>query len=306
MSEKPFSQHVQSNPHERVEYVRYTEAHKRAEIVKEKRMKGRELKDFIGGPFYTEAAISDAENTVQRIKEGFEDKERFLDEEQKERLHRSHMMASCLEGICLYTKSWFGPTTKTYPTTDWDDYTNGVDLIAERTQGDAVNHNGFALDVTFGGPKTVLKKVQSVANKIMNGKLGKVDFFKSDDGKFKGQLNNIPLVVIGASGNTMKGLINHFANPEEDIYLSEHPFQFQIIEDIIMQCDFFCEIAQQCVDVEKKELIVTTYTKLKQDFEKILQLKAKLSPQIDRNFRDAFHENLLEAMREIHELNKTL
>lgn len=142
-------------------------------------------------------------------------------------------------------------------------------------------------------------KVEKIVKKIKNGKLGKIDFFKSDDGNYKGQLSNIPLVIIGTAGNTMKGLINHFANPEEDKYLSEHPIQFQIVEDIILQCDFYCRVAEQCENVDQKKQIIVAYTKLKQDFERILALKNKLSPDIDKNFRDVFHENLLEAMESI-------
>ena len=97
----------------------------------------------------------------------------------------------------------------------------------------------------------------------------------------------------------MKGLINHFANPEEDKYLSEHPIQFQIVEDIIMQCDFYCKMAEKCQDKERGKQIVAAYTKLKQDFERILALKNKLSPDIDKNFRDIFHENLLKAMESL-------
>lgn len=154
MYENPFSNnHHQPDPREKVEFVRYTEAYSRAEEVKKKRMQGRNLKDFIGGPVYTESAIKDAEDTEKRIKNGFAEKESLLQDEQREKLKRSQMMAACLEGICLYTKSWFGATTKIYPTTDYDDFVNGVDLIAETTHGEAVNHNGFALDVTFGGCK---------------------------------------------------------------------------------------------------------------------------------------------------------
>ena len=103
----------------------------------------------------------------------------------------------------------------------------------------------------------------------------------------------------------MKGLVNHFADESQDTQLAEHPIQFQIIEDIIMQCDFFCRIAEDEIDKksqfsEKQKMIVKVYTKLKTDFESILKLKTERSlPHVDKTFRDDFHENLKLAFVEI-------
>ena len=157
--------------------------------------------------------------------------------------------------------------------------------------GDAVNHHGFALDITYAGYSSIVKKMENIAKRLQQGKLGKVDFFKSNDGKFKGQLSEIPLVVIGADGNTMRGLVNMFAE-QEDQKIEEHPVQYQIVEQVIMQCDLFIKIGKQIEDQETQDRIVGAYENLKKDFILIQNLKQKLNGGSAINFRDTFHENL--------------
>lgn len=295
------SERLHLDPTEKVEYVRYTEAHKRAQEIKTKRSIGREPKDFIGGPLYTRAAIAVMEARVEELEGKFKEADAQKTPEQKARKEQSEMMADCLEGIFLYMHSWLGPTSKAYPTSKYDDYVNHVDLIIERNQGGMSDHNGLAIDVTYGGPKTILKKLRLIRDRVLNGKLGQVDLFKSDDGKYKGQLLDIPLVVVGADANTMKGLINLFAG-KEDGQLSEHPFQFQVIDQIILQCDFFIETAQKIKDKnkERSDKIVSEYTKLKQTFESVLKLKQKTIPtEVDRTFRDSFQENIIASMSDL-------
>ena len=295
------SERLHLDPTEKVEYVRYTEAHKRAQEIKAKRSIGREPKDFIGGPLYTKNAIAIMEARVEELDGIFKDANAQKTPEHRARSEQAEMMADCLEGIFLYMHSWLGPTSKAYPTSKYDDYVNRVDLIIERNQGGMSDHNGLAIDVTYGGPKTILKKLKNIRDRVLNGKLGKVDLFKSDDGKYKGQLLDIPLVVVGADANTMKGLINLFAG-KEDGQLSEHPFQFQVIDQIILQCDFFIETAKKIKDKDKErsDKIVSEYTKLKQTFEALLKLKQKTIPaDVDRNFRDSFHENIITTMNNL-------
>jgi hypothetical protein len=191
----------------------------------------------------------------------------------------------------LNVKTWFGPTSNIYPTTRHDDFFNGVDLVAERMNGDVANHHGFALDITYANYNTVLKKVTRIADNLKKGKMGRVDFFKSNDGKFKGQLSEIPLVVIGADGNTMRGLVNMFAEGEDE-KIEDHQVQFQIIDQVILQCDFFIKISEDIEDKEVSNRVKDSYQTLKKDFELIKGLKYRLSTNKDNGFRDVFHENL--------------
>lgn len=291
------SERLSSHQPEKVEYVLLPKARERAQKLKTEKMKGRDLDDFVGGPVTQEVINSYKEKVVAldgifaKQNEEKTPEERMMAEHAKE-------MADCLEGVFLNTPSWFGLGSKLFPTTKWDDYKNGVDMVAERREGELVNHHGFALDITYGGTETIIKKMSKIANNIVKGKLGHVDFFKSADGRYKGQLGEVPLVVIGADANTMKGMVNHFANSEDNA-LVLHPFQFQMIEQVILQCDFYIEVAGRCTDVGASMKIIEAYTRLKSEFESLLKVKAKTIPEVDRNYRDAFHANMLYSMEHV-------
>lgn len=276
---------------DRVDYVLHGRAHDRAMEVYDRKIKGREPKDFIGGEFYTAESVGNIEEKVEAYEKLFEQELERIDEITKKRIEMSKKLSDCLEGIILNTKTWFGITSQVYPTTKWDDYVNGVDLVAERMSGDVVNHHGFALDITYGGYNTILKKINRISDRLKKGDLGKVDFFKSNDGRFKGQLGQIPLVVIGADGNTMKVLVNLFAE-KEDQKIEDHPVQFQIIEQVIIQCEFFIELAKGIEDLDISNKIIKAYENLKKDFELIRKAKQTLNLDTGSKFRDVFHENL--------------
>lgn len=283
---------------EQVGYVFYERAHARAVEIKNRKKEGRRMKDFIGGDFYTQEAVERLEEKVAAAEVVFEEQVMRLPEDERQKYEISKKLADCLEGIILNVKTWFGPTSNIYPTTRHDDFFNGVDLVAERKDGDIANHHGFALDITYAGYNTILKKISRIAEKLKSGKMGKVDFFRSNDGRFKGQLNEIPLVVIGADGNTMRGLVNMFAEGE-DKNIEDHQVQFQIVDQVLMQCDFFINLAKEINDEEKSKRIISAYEILKTDFELIKKLKRRLVTNLDNGERDNFHENLKAALENL-------
>jgi hypothetical protein len=280
---------------EQVDYVLHDRAAKRAGEVYDKKIKGRKMRDFIDDDLYTEEEINKREEEVVQMERYFKQQEDNLSQEDKSYHEISKKLASCLEGIILNQKTWFGPTSNIYPTTEYDDYKNGIDLVAERMKDGVVNHHGFALDVTYAGRDKIRDKIDRIIKRLKEGELGKIIFFKSDDGKFKGQLGQIPLVVVGVDGNTMKGLVNAFAEGE-DMKIESHPAQFQIIEQVLMQCDLYISIANQIEDKGVSVRVVKAYETLKNDFNSILKLKKMINPDIVRNFRDTFHSNISEVI----------
>jgi bisphosphoglycerate-dependent phosphoglycerate mutase len=281
---------------EEVGYVLHERAYQRAEQIYDQKMKGRHMKDFVGDEPYTEEAMKRIEDRVVQIEVEFAEQVERLPEDLRQKHEMSKKLADCLEGVILNVKTWFGPTSKVYPTTRFDDYVNGVDLVAERMNGDIANHHGFALDITYAGYNTILKKLNRIADKLKKGKMGKVDFFKTNDGKFKGQLNGIPLVVIGADGNTMRGLVNMFAEGSDE-EIEDHPVQFQIVDQVLMQCDFFINFAETIEKKEVKDRVIEAYRILRRDFELIKKLKERLATTgLDDGTRDSFHGNLQAAL----------
>ena len=283
---------------EQVGYVLHERAAKRAEEVYHKKMIGRRMKDFVGVGPYSVEYIASKEVEVKEAESDFEEQLLREPEEIRNKAEMSKKLADCLEGIILNVKTWFGPTSQIYPTTRYDDYFNGVDLVAERMSGGAINHHGFALDVTYAGYTTILKKIKRIADRLKVGSLGKVDFFKSNDNRFMGQLGEVPLVVIGADGNTMRGLVNMFAEGE-DQKIEDHPVQFQIVDQVLIQCEFFIRLANQIEDKQIAERVTTAYTTLKTDFELIKKIKYRLATNLDTGDRDSFHGNLKAALENL-------
>jgi hypothetical protein len=56
---------------EKVEYVFYERAHIRAEKIKQEKMKGRGIKDFIGPDPYSEETITKMEEKVVKAQDDF-------------------------------------------------------------------------------------------------------------------------------------------------------------------------------------------------------------------------------------------
>lgn len=293
----------QTHGMERQDTVRYTRAHERAESLKASKMKGREPKDFVGG-MTSEESIVRAQAYVDYIDGLFEDALGKLSPEDKERSDRSKIIAECLEGIILYNKNWFGVTANTYPTTKYDDYKHGIDMIVERTHQGFAQHEGVAMDITYAGRNSIQRKVDRIVDNLKKGKMGKVSFFKSADGSFKGELNNLPLVVIGADFNTMSNMINLFAEDTAatNHELAEHPFQFQMIEQVILQCETYIDLIQSFdLPEEIKGIMISAYSKLKGMYVSLYKLKSeKTLPKVDHNMRDRFHTNLQSYLESLH------
>jgi len=288
---------------ERQDTVRYTVAHERAKNLKESKLKGRNLRDFVGGMISKES-VQKAEAYVNHFDGLFNDALSTLPPEQVEYTERSKTIAECLEGVILGNRNWFGLTANVFPTTRYDDYKHGVDMVVERSQDGFAQHEGVAMDVTYAGRNGIQKKVDRIVDNLKRGKLGTVSFFKSADGSFKGELNNLPLVVIGADFNTMSDMINLFAedSTKSNQQLAEHPFQFQMIEQVMLQCDTYIDLVEGFdMPAKDRETIVSAYTKLRATYKNLYRLKSeKTLSHVDHDMRDKFHINLqtyLETLR---------
>jgi hypothetical protein len=270
----------------------------------EHKMKGREMDDF--ADLYTAEGIQADRSKLEYIKEKIDEKERSLRLEKGEDWHEKHVhskeMADSFEGVLSSAKTWFGINAETYPTTEFDDVINGVDVVIEHNVGGAFMHNGAAIDITYGGPKFVHKKLDKIAKKIMEkGQLSEVKYFKSEKANITGRLNNIPTVVVGASADTVMELVNLYAE-KNDAELARHPFQFQVIDQILSQCEFFIEIAASGnLPEEKRDQVVNAYRKLREVVLNVQKLKGKTLPDVPKDIRDDFHRNL---MHELDELRK--
>ncbi len=136
---------------------------------------------------------------------------------------------------------WLGPDTSIILASRYDDIKNGVDGIAEFTpEGASASHLAMAIDVTI--TPALEAKFQRIKNDIDKGELTMVKYFASDH--MRGELLNIPRVVIGADADTAleAALLTHKRKNKE---LAHHWLQFQILEEMDNQLRVFEHYARE-------------------------------------------------------------
>ncbi len=96
----------------------------------------------------------------------------------------------------------------------------------------------------------------------------KVKYFASDNANFRGEYSQIPLTVVSAEARTVKELAELWTSghKEEREQIANHWIQFQMLEQIIYQCNFFRDFAGR----QKQTRIADTYDHLGEIIENIL------------------------------------
>lgn len=100
---------------------------------------------------------------------------------------------------------WFGPEAQTITPADFDDFRNGVDIAVEFEGEEGFKHLALGVDVTSNTAQ-LADKLGQVKKRILNGKLTVMKYFKSERSNIRGELGNIPNLVVGASGELIQEL----------------------------------------------------------------------------------------------------
>lgn len=136
--------------------------------------------------------------------------------------------------------NWFGENARTIKTSKFDDY-RGVDEVIEFNEDTGTSHLALAVDIASS--RNVEGKFFEIRDKINTGEMAHVEYFEGGDNDFIGELRNIPKVVVGADAKTVRGLAELWVDGKNTA-LAAHPVQFQILEEILMQCRAFAEFAK--------------------------------------------------------------
>lgn len=181
---------------------------------------------------------------------------------------------------------WMGKGAKAMNTTDYDDFVNGIDAITEMTQeGGFKKHLGLAMDATFANKLT--GKFNGIKGEIVRGEMAKVKYFES--GNIKGQLSDVPHVIIGVSLGTIKELGDMWAKGDAE-GVKNHPVQYQVLEEMIIQLETFEKYAEKYDKPELAQVYRDNYTTLKE----IKAEKEKVQP--DTGWRDRSFYNIKDEM----------
>lgn len=174
---------------------------------------------------------------------------------------------------------WLGPNAMLIKSSRFDDIKNGIDSIAEfQETSTAASYLGLAIDVTT--TTDLAKKFETIKQEIARGDLGKITYFVSEHTNMRGELSNIPKVVVGADRKTVQSLADMYGE-KDNAALARHFIQFQILEEIGFELDAFEKYANQTNHLD----LESVYRKTGKMIKNILS--AKHSTIKDTKERDA-------------------
>lgn len=188
---------------------------------------------------------------------------------------------------------WFGESTSGILPSLYDDLFLGNDLILEHKVGGLVSHTGLGIDITLGEEST-LDKLENARNRVKRGELGKVKYFQSPDGKYTGQLNNIPHFIVGVDRDNLFKLIDLWLK-DKTIEIKNHPAQVSLLTQMITQCDYFISILRDKIsglvnsdDFQKEKLSMSLriYVEEKDRLVKTLEERKTILTEKGVDFRN--------------------
>ena len=176
-------------------------------------------------------------------------KARFAREEHDPAVRESMQIGRILEGLIHEhgeRSNWFGENATTTRVADYDDFKHRVDGVVSVERDEGVVHLALAIDVV--SRKNVAAKFGQLYDEVAQGKLAQVEYFKCEafDGEpsdFTGELQNIPKFIVGADAATVQELAELWVEGKNS-GLAVHPIQFQLLEEILMQCTAFVSLAE--------------------------------------------------------------
>ena len=190
---------------------------------------------------------------------------------------------------CGESCNWFGPDAIMIKTTRYDDIENNTDEIVEFEEGEnSASWLALAIDVTFS--QKLDKKFDAIYEEIDNGSMAIIKYFKSERMNIRGEMSMIPHVVIGADLDTVNELMRLW-NEKKNNTLSGHFIQFQILEEVLIQCESFAKYAEAI----GKNNVCDAYKKSAETIRKIIEEKKKTVN--DTGVRDKVHAAIAEYSR---------
>lgn len=231
------------------------------------------------------------------------DRERVIRKESNF-VHESHKdYSDVLEAIIfdqIDSGAWFGENTRAIKTSKVDDYFNGSDIILElQDTMNTLTHLSLSIDVTFG-TSTSKEKIADIKKNIDKGTLGQIDYFKSDRSQFRGEISQVPQVIIGVEKETVIKLatlwVDKHDGGDNPSAINEHPVKRLILSEILLQLYTFQKYAEET----GKSEIAPIYKKDIQILEGILNKQGAVDTS---SFRD---DKVFAAIRESLKIFKTI
>ena len=242
---------------------------KAKEVIKRDEIKLEDFEDLYG------------KENVQKDKEYVRKMEYLFNKERNSEKDNSSKLATIFESVIHEhgeLSDWFGPSAFTIKTSRYDDIKNGVDEIVEFIEENKkFSHLALGVDVTIANE--TYSKFKKIIDEINQGKLAEIKYFKSDELGIRGELKNVPRVIISVEGKTVRELGGMWLEGKNK-ELSEHFIQYQILEEILLQSKFFSLYAEKKNQIKIKD----TYEHLNKIIENIYQQKIQNKKEVNKTY----------------------
>ncbi len=177
---------------------------------------------------------------------------------QQEGMAEAIIQAEILEAMMydlIKNSRWFGDRVGAILPSIYDDLFNGTDLILEQRHDDYdYTYTGVGIDVTLGGV-SFGKKIEALKSRITKGYLGRLKYFESPGGKYKGELNGIAQFVMGVDRDTLFRLTKLWVADNNEALKTDETRKI-LLRMMIMECDEFALIGNDVIkEVYRKEKI---------------------------------------------------
>lgn len=144
------------------------------------------------------------------------------------------------DGIGLH--DWLGPSAYFIVPSAYDDYKNGIDGLVEfEEEGGRASHMGLAVDATYRNESE--SKLYTIKEKIIEGNPMMMKYFTSEAMDFRGELRSVPRTVAAFDYGTIARLGELWLTKDKEA-LAQDPMQFQLMEQLIAQCELFEGVAR--------------------------------------------------------------
>jgi len=157
-----------------------------------KRHRNSSIKPEDFSDLYDNQAIKKDLDYVQTMEGIFEQK----NNSDKESFERRGELLEALLSEGIRSGRWLGADTMPIIPSRYDDIANGIDLVLEMLSKEGFSHLALNIDMTSSA-ESAENKLTAIRKTISEGKLSKVKYFKSEKANIRGQIENIPKVIIG-------------------------------------------------------------------------------------------------------------
>lgn len=212
-----------------------------------------------------------------------------------------HQYAEVFEAVLAYQgemNNWLGENAYLIRTSEYDDFKNGVDVIAEiKLSDDSAEHLALALDISFQ-KEGAWEKGGRLRQEVEKGFLAKIKYFVSRHLPFRGELRDLPRFAILAQKDTLAEVAKLWVETPSGAAkrLENHPLQFQILEQLREQCLAFIPHAR----LHHQEKTARAYEKALRIIDKIIAEKQAPGTYVeDDGQRDDVSQEFIDYLRSL-------